>query len=150
MLPTRIALLLLPPGIAVLASTATVAAPAELYGKSIVVTWTEERVQRQSGQTEFRSTSRTGEFAVYVSTQGRVFNRSTIKNSAARRGRGREGSAERVGSEGNSRVSFAGRSLIAIQISEHGARRILVYVSIRRSQAVPPKSFAARKQARAR
>jgi hypothetical protein len=103
------------------------AAPRELYGKSIVVTWTEERVQRLNGQGPFQSVSINGAFSAYVSTMGNIFSRNTMSNPAARRGRGAEGSREREGSTGHMRVSFAGRTLVAIgTLAAHGALRVAV------------------------
>ena len=98
-----------------LGATAANAAPRELYGKSIVVTWTEERVQEIKGS--FKPALRNGTFTVYVSTAGNIFKRNTMGRN----------SDERVGSEAHDRVSFAGRTLIVIQNwSQYGARRIQV------------------------
>jgi hypothetical protein len=106
--------------VASLTVSSAIAAPKELYGKSIVVSWTEDRIQRASDQTQFQSMTVAGKFSAYVSSQGRIFSRNTMQVGR------RVGSAERVGDEGNSHVSFAGRSLVAVQMSEHGARRIVV------------------------
>jgi hypothetical protein len=126
MTPKRMAVFLMLAVIAAFASPAAIAAPKALYGKSIIVSWTEQRVQRRLGESTFHAATRIGTFSVYVSTQGHLFNRSAMANPAARHGRGREGSKERVGSQGHTRISFQGRSLVAIQMQEHGARRILV------------------------
>jgi hypothetical protein len=77
-------------------------------------------MQRLVGEAAFHSATRSGGLSAYVSTQGRLFNRITLSNGRA------QGSAERVGSEGNYSISFQGRSLVAVQMGEHGARRILV------------------------
>lgn len=95
------------------------AAPRELYGKSVIVTWTEQRVQQYKGS--FRPVSRNGTFSVYVSTAGHIFNQSIMAG-------GRQvSSSERVGSEGRTRISFSGRTLIVFQTAaSFGVRRIRV------------------------
>ncbi|HXW40689.1 MAG TPA: hypothetical protein VEK75_05770 [Xanthobacteraceae bacterium] len=108
------------------ASWPALTASNALSGKSVVVSWSEERVQRLEGESQFSSVMRTGSFSAYISTQGRIFNRSTMTNPGARRGRGVTGSAERVGNEGNAKVSFQGNALVAVLLHEHGAMRILV------------------------
>jgi len=51
--------------------------PKQLRGKSIVVAWPEERMQRNVGQPRFYHVKAAHNFSVYVSTAGRVFNRMT-------------------------------------------------------------------------
>jgi hypothetical protein len=101
------------------AATAAYAAPRQLYGKSIIITWTEQRLQQHKGS--FRLVSRNGTLSVYVSTEGHIFNRSTMAG-------GRHvNSRERVGSDGHTRISFAGRTLIVFQSgASSGARKIQV------------------------
>jgi hypothetical protein len=117
------ALRMIPGAIAVLISTATIAAPAELYGKSIVVTWTEARMQRLQGETSFHPAERSGEFIVYVSIEGHVFNRRVTTNNGRRGG---EGSADQIGNVGKSAISFQSHLMTAVQMQEHGARSIAV------------------------
>jgi hypothetical protein len=45
-------------------------APAQLHGKSIVATWSENRMQRLAGKGEFRPMSIPSGISVYVSTAG--------------------------------------------------------------------------------
>ena len=52
-------------------------APKQLHGKSVVVAWPEERMQRDVGQPSFYPVKAAHNLSVYVSTAGRVFNRMT-------------------------------------------------------------------------
>jgi hypothetical protein len=129
---SRFALHLALTAIAALVSSAAMAAPKELYGKSIVISWSEDRVQRQVGETAFQSRLIAGGLSVYVSSQGNVFNRTSAasaqgnrRNIASHNYRF-QGSRDQVGSAGNSKVSFQGHTMTAIQPSEHGARLITV------------------------
>jgi hypothetical protein len=97
--------------------TVAMAAPKELVGKSIVVTWTEERMVRRPGTEPFRSQVRHAEFSVYVSSLGRVFDRLKMTNP-----RGESGFVDEIGGK----TSFSGNSLVAVQTQERGARRIAV------------------------
>jgi hypothetical protein len=49
--------------------------PKELYGKSITVSWTEEREQRQPWEQRHTFVMRPGKFTIYVSGAGRAFTR---------------------------------------------------------------------------
>jgi hypothetical protein len=51
--------------------------PKELYAKSIIVTWTEHRNQRQVGEADFRDVVVPLSLTIYVSTIGRPFSRTT-------------------------------------------------------------------------
>ncbi len=126
MTPIGTAKCLMPVAFFALASAAANAAPKDLYGKSIVLSWGEERMQRHASSDTFRSAPRTGTLSVYVSSVGNVFNRTGMANYQARRGRGREGSKDQVGGDGNSEISFEGHSMLALQPSEGGARLIMV------------------------
>src|SRR5947208_3556663 len=52
----------------------------KLHGKSMVVSWTERRMQRREGQNEYRAAVRQGTFSGYVSTAGRIFSQMSMKN----------------------------------------------------------------------
>lgn len=102
------------------------AAPPQLYGKSVVVSWTESRVQRNAGEMQWRSVSvQVGE-NIYVSTAGRLFSRMTF---ASHRG---SGSMEQVGASGRSStggtrvVQFQGHSLVTMAMFHGGARHIQI------------------------
>src|ERR1700730_6473696 len=83
MLRTNIAILLtllLVPAVAEGAS-----APSALYGKSVVVSWGEQRVQRAVGAQEKRDIGVSIELTVYISGNGRIFNRLSASSSAGAR-----------------------------------------------------------------
>jgi hypothetical protein len=107
------------------------AAPAGMRGKSVIVTWTENRMQRAVGEQVTRHVGVNLDWRVYVSSAGRPFSR--LSATAMRpRGATRTGSAEHVGSVGQSTsggaraVQFQGRSLINTATMQGMARRIQV------------------------
>jgi len=59
----------------ILTSPYASAAPQALYGKSVVVTWQEERQQKFPGEEQMRFVAAAAEFDVYVSDVGRPFSR---------------------------------------------------------------------------
>jgi hypothetical protein len=98
-------------------------APTELHGKSVVVTWSEARVQRNLGDKEFRPVFGNQKLSLYVSSAGRVFSRFTNMTRAG------TGSTEQVaGSDGANRVpSFDGRSMsVLMPLASGGARQVKV------------------------
>ena len=103
-------------------SAALAAAPAQLYGKSVRITWGEQRMQRIVGQENFRSVTAQQELSIYVSANGRVFSRMTFSTRAG------TGKNEQVAGEGGAtRVpSFAGRSLQLFMPFQGGMRRVAV------------------------
>jgi hypothetical protein len=89
------------------------AAPRALYGKSVVVTWQEERQQKMPDEEEMRFVSAAAEFDVYVSEAGRPFSRLRFSR-VNRRGKLRTGSGDAVGGEASARnVSFSGNNMAA-------------------------------------
>jgi hypothetical protein len=114
-----VALLLSAQGSGATAATAEQA----LRGKSVVVTWTEHRMQRRQGQSDWRPATRHGTFSVYISSAGRVFNRFSMRNPD----RGQTGSRDRIGDGPRRNVSFSGRGMTVTQEAlAGGARRIEV------------------------
>jgi len=122
-------------GLAMLGCGHAAAAPAQLYEKSVVVSWSETREQTSSAAMDNapRTVTRNGEFSVYISSAGRVFNRQTFSGAGmGRRGRMRSGSSEQVSGEGVGKirsVSFSGRTMTAVAPMQGGARGILVTFS---------------------
>ena len=118
------------PAIALLSAPAC-AAPAQLYGKSVVVTWSEERQQKIVGEENLRSVSRSAEFSVYISDQGRPFSRMRY-SFANNRGAQRSGNRDKVGGEGGGggggrNVSFSGNTMnVSMRVGAGGARSIVV------------------------
>lgn len=111
-----------------LAAAQAHAAPASVYGKSIVVTWTEERQQKVVGEEHMRNVMRSAEFSVYISDQGRAFSRMRY-SFANNRGAIRQGNRDRVGGEGGGgrNVSFSGNTMnVTMKMGDGGARNLVV------------------------
>ena len=100
-------------------------APAGLQGKSAVVSWTENRTQRNVGEERTETVPVPYTYRVYFSTQGRPFARLTVAN---RRGetasRERVGTGERAGDGGARSLQMRGNTLTATSGHGGGARRI--------------------------
>jgi hypothetical protein len=90
------------------------APPKELYGKSVIVTWTETRDQRAEGELAWHSIQGAQALNIYVSETGRVFNdlHYSTKNGSADRG------GQIAGQGGNRAITFSGRSML--MMSAHG------------------------------
>ncbi len=102
---------------------ASAAAPTQLLGKSVVISWTETRMQKWPGDQNLRSAVRAGELRIYVSSTGKIFNRLSM------RGRGPGGSSDQVAGGGsdnyeNRIVSFQGRSMTQATPMVGGVRRV--------------------------
>jgi hypothetical protein len=96
--------------------------PKDLYGKSIVVGWNEDRVQRRDDQKNFRNVTVRGGYVVYVSDEGRLFNRVTMENP-----RGKKGKKDRLGDTERRFTEFDGDKMVATQkMAVGGARQITV------------------------
>jgi len=98
-------------------------APKQLHGKSVVVAWPEERMQRDVGQPSFYPVKAAHNLSVYVSTAGRVFNRMTNITGA-----GIASSDQLAGSEGAGRVPVfdAQKMSMALNYRSGGHRQIEV------------------------
>jgi hypothetical protein len=98
-------------------------APTQLYSKSITVSWTEEREQRQPWDQRHIFVMRPGKFIIYVSGAGRAFTRFYYAIH------GETEPSDQVGT-GNAVISrflnFQGRSLSIIMPLEGGARNIAI------------------------
>lgn len=117
-------------GAMVVPGSAAHAAPSQLYGKSVIVTWTEERQQRVNGEDAIRNVGRNGQFSVYLSSTGKPFSRMGY-SFAGKRGL-KSGKRDAVGGEGsgNRKVAFSGNSMnVSMGMGGGGgggARNILV------------------------
>jgi hypothetical protein len=97
-------------------------APKELYGKSITVSWTEEREQKEPWDRHHKFVMRAGKFIIYVSGAGRAFTRFDYAG-------GRTEPSDQVATDNAAipRVlNFQGRSLSIIMPLEGGARNIAI------------------------
>jgi hypothetical protein len=106
------------------AMPARAAAPSQLFGKSVVVSWIEDREQRGASDSHTRHVARNGQFSVYVASTGRPFSRMSY---AFATGRGlRSGGKDAVGGESARNVSFSGTSMSVTMPMQGGARNIAV------------------------
>jgi hypothetical protein len=94
-----------------------------LHGKSVIVTWIEERMQRREGESAYRPAVRQGTFSAYVSTAERTFSRVSMANPR----RGASGKRDVVGEAPRRHVSLSGRTMTTVQQAvSGGARRIVI------------------------
>jgi hypothetical protein len=107
--------------LASLAAAPAQAAPQQLIGKSVIISFTENRVQRDGMSPDFRPRSFSGEISVYISSAGRTFSRLQLTNQRAR-----SGTADRVGNSSAGVTSFAGNTMTMISGGAGGARRTVV------------------------
>lgn len=98
------------------------AAPEQLRGKSIVISWTEQRLERNPGTGQEQTKSLPFVFTAYVSSADRVFNRLSV---------GRGGSSDQVGGSRDATgfapraVAFSGQRMTATNtFMSGGARQI--------------------------
>jgi hypothetical protein len=98
------------------------AAPSQLYGKSIIVSWTSDSVIRNVGEQEFSSRKHPNVRNYYISSKGRPFVRDTFKQKKR----------EIVDASGTSdtggprAIHFQGNSLVDTEAYIRGARRIQI------------------------
>jgi hypothetical protein len=101
-------------------------APKELYGKSIILTWTEYQNVRCCGRPNFRDVVIQFSRKIYISTAGRPFSRFGQTSPAG------EGTHEEVGSSGinaqggPTQTLFSGRTMTILGSSGGHARRTVV------------------------
>ena len=105
------------------------AAPAQLYGKSVVVSISETRASRPVTGGPTTSSSASSQFSVYISEAGRPFVRSD-RMSSTRRGTEQKAidsaPGSKIGVSESSGVQFSGNSMILTMRMISGARRITV------------------------
>ena len=97
-------------------TSAAFAAPSQLYGKSVVVSWTENRMQTTDRSPVPQARTASGQLSVYVSDKGRAFSRISMSVHSPRGTRSGqrdavqgEASARNVGFRGNSMTVTAPR-----------------------------------------
>jgi hypothetical protein len=103
----------IPAALLVLAVTTpgALAAPAQLYGKSITVGWSEQRMQSTAMSAAPQAISASGQLQIYISDQGRAFTRVSMAVTNLRN-RTRSGNRDAVQGEGTARVvNFSGNSM---------------------------------------
>jgi hypothetical protein len=100
------------------------AAPRALYGKSVKVSWTETRSQRNPGETAFHPVGLPFVLTFYVGTEGHVFKRLFSVGSTGKA----RGSQDKVGGGGNGggASSFSGNTLTVTSAFGGAARRMQI------------------------
>jgi hypothetical protein len=108
-------------------SHGALAAPPQLYGKSVIVTWQEDRQQKLPGDDQMRFVGAGAEFDAYISDAGRTFSRVRF-SVANRRGKIKTGNRDAVEGEGSARsFSFHGSTMNAsMPRGGAGAMQLLV------------------------
>jgi hypothetical protein len=108
-----------------MATSAALAAPSQLYGRSVIVSWQEDRVQALAGDSQPRAVSASAELSVYISEAGRAFSRVSMTVSGRRT---RSGSRDAVQGEGSARsFGFHGNTMNAsMPRGSAGAMQVLV------------------------
>ena len=108
--------------IALVDSAVAASVPQSMLGKSVVVSWTENRLQRKEGEADFRERSVGQTMRMYFSTQGRVFERRSVERGS------RSGSLERLGGGAvarSGRTEFRGNSLLVAGAMRQGGARLI-------------------------
>jgi hypothetical protein len=100
-------------------------APKQLYGKSVVATWSEDRLQRVVGEAQFRNQRIAQGVSVYVSATGNIFVRATGGGSR------RTGKSEAIGAASKSERTvggrrFDGRTLVMSNSFASGAKHVSI------------------------
>jgi len=110
-----------------MASSGALAAPSQLYGKSVIVSWSEDRLQTTDRSAQPTSFSASAQLSVYISEAGRPFSRVSMAVTN-RRGRTRSGNRDAVQGEGSARsFSFHGNTMSAsMPRGNAGAMQVLV------------------------
>jgi hypothetical protein len=105
-----------------LTSVAHAAPPAQLYGKSVKLSWTESRMERKMGESDFHGKSIGQYVNIYISSTGKIFNRY---GAFAGRKSGKQ-KDEISGQAGSNRgVTLRGNTLEFFQAFGGGARHIV-------------------------
>ena len=118
----------IPAAALILAMTASgaLAAPTQLYGKSVVVSWTENRMQTTDVSSVPTPMTASGQLSIYVSDKGRTFSRISMVVSGRRRTN--SGQLDRAPGEASARsISFHANSMrAAAPVGNAGARLVSV------------------------
>ena len=109
------------------ATSGALAAPSQLYGKSVIVGWHEDRIQTTMSSAEPTAISASAELSVYISDAGRPFSRVSMAVTN-QRGRTRTGNRDAVQGGGSARsFGFHGNTMNAsMPRGNAGAMQIVV------------------------
>jgi hypothetical protein len=104
------------------AGKAASAGSSQLYGKSIIVSWTGNSVVRHVGEQEFSSRKHPNVRSYYISAKGRPFVRDTFKEKK----REIVNASGTTDTGGPRSIHFEGNSLVDTEVYIRGARRIQI------------------------
>jgi hypothetical protein len=102
----------------------SIAVPAQLTGKSVVISWTENRTQRTVESGRVLQVSNKFQASIYISSAGRLFTRIAVNGTRG------TGSQDQVGAEGANQSGGAsvaqlnGSSLVINSAFSGGARHV--------------------------
>jgi hypothetical protein len=98
--------------------------PKELYGKSIIVSWTEQHNQRFTGDANYRNVLVPLSNSIYISATGRVFTRTIVGTWAPHEAVGTGGTSPGGGPR---QIQFSARTMTWTGASTGGVgRRITI------------------------
>jgi hypothetical protein len=107
--------------------------PAQLLGKSIIVSWTSNRQQKFQGSDEIAARSWSEGLSIYISSAGRAFSKEQATGGGRRRGRSARTSESDQAPDvsrnewgGNRVVHFEEGALAVDSLLISGARRVIV------------------------
>jgi hypothetical protein len=108
-------------------SSGALAAPSQLYGKSVIVSWNESRMQTTAMDAQPRTISANAELSVYISDVGRPFSRVSMAVTNMR-GKTRSGNRDAVQGDGSARsFGFHGNTMSAsMPRGSAGAMQVVV------------------------
>jgi hypothetical protein len=114
--------------LATLSIAARAAPPHQLLGKSVVVTWSESRIQRDEGESNFKSVNANHNMSLYISESGRVFSRLT---NTTQLGSGKTEQVQGQATAGPTHATrvptFSGQSMtLFAPFTRGGMRRLLI------------------------
>jgi hypothetical protein len=108
-------------GLGLCAAARAAPPPAQLLGKSVTVTWSEDQTRVSADRGTFNRTFQQ-KVGIYISTKGQVFTRRTATS-----GRGNSGTQERLADGANMSTVFQSGALVVTSANKRGlARRIVV------------------------
>ena len=96
--------------------------PQQLLGKSVVVTWTDTRSQRDGDNPDYHTVSGSHTLSIYVSTAGRLFSRQINTTRAGSGGRERAPGERNPGS-----ITFGGQTMTVFSQTHGGTQRTVVH-----------------------
>jgi hypothetical protein len=105
---------------------AALAAPPELYGKTVSVIWTEDLVRKAEGDLTFKHIRHRRIAIVYISSSGRPFIRIYTPNNVAGLLEQQVGTSGKTTIGGSQAADFKNKSLTVVSVFQGGAQRIQI------------------------